>query len=133
MRARYADLAESYAADAVYASGTVLVFGGAQEVTISTKINDPTVAGVVTTNPAYLMNAMQPGEFVVDIALIGRIPVNVVGNIKKGDLLITSSVAGVATSKNDSDSPLLGTIIGKALENFNSDLVGVIEVAVGKS
>ncbi len=59
--AQYADLAEIYAADSDYAPGTVLVFGGTQEVTISNISHDTRIAGVVSTAPAYLMNSEKSG------------------------------------------------------------------------
>jgi len=126
-RARYADLAENYLPDAQYAPGTVLVFGGECEVTVSTTPLDTRVAGVVSTNPAHLMNgALTNG---VAVALQGRVPCQVVGTIRKGDMLVTSDIPGVATS---TATPQLGTVIGKALENYDSSTVGTIEVVVGR-
>jgi len=124
--AQYADLAENYQADADYPPGTVLEFGGTFEVTLA---EDETrrVAGVVSTNPAYLMNSELTGLYVVSIALQGRVPCRVRGKIKKGDML-TSGGAGYARPTTD---PKLGTIIGKALEDFDG-IEGVIEVAVGR-
>ena len=124
--AQYADLAERYTSDIVYEPGTVLVFGGAKEVTSSTEANDRRVAGVVSTNPAHLMNSVLEG---IDVALTGRVPCKVVGIVKKGDLMVTSHVPGVAMANND---PKMGTVIGKALEDYNSPEVGVIEVVVGR-
>ena len=124
--ANYADLAENYQADADYAPGTILEFGGEFEVTIA---EDETrrVAGVVSTNPAYLMNTDLEGKNVVAIALQGRVPCKVRGNIRKGDMLVSGG-GGYARPTTD---PKLGTIIGKALENFDG-VEGVIEVAVGR-
>jgi hypothetical protein len=127
LNATYADLAEKYVADATYESGTVLVFGGEHEVTLSTESDSFRVAGVVTTNPAYTMNSGCEGEHVVNIALQGRAPVKVQGPVFKGDLLV-SSANGYATANNIARS---GTIIGKSLENFNGES-GIIEVAVGR-
>ena len=93
--AQYADLAEYYTADADYAPGTVVIFGGEKEITITTTRADARVAGAVSTNPAYLMNAQSPG---VAVALRGRIPVNVVGPVTKGDSLVTSAMPGFAES-----------------------------------
>jgi hypothetical protein len=126
--AQYADLAENYSSDAEYTPGTVLVFGGTAEVTQSTKPADNRVAGVVSTNPAYLMNsALTSG---VSVALVGRVPCNVIGTISKGDMLVTSAIPGVATSAGG--APSMGTVIGKALQNYNSTEVGTIEIAVGR-
>jgi hypothetical protein len=125
--AQYADLAEKYQSDSNYAPGTVVVFGDATEITISTEPADARVAGVVTSNPAYLMNAGL--EHGVAVALTGRVPCQVVGKIRRGDMLVTSELPGVATS---AQSPAMGTVIGKALSNYNSDTPGVIEVVVGR-
>ena len=124
--AQYADLAENYQADDYYEPGTVVEFGGRAEVTLA---QDGTrkVAGVVTTNPAYLMNNKLTGEHVVAIALQGRVPCKVRGKISKGDLLQAAS-GGYARSSYD---PKIGTIIGKSLEDFEG-IEGIIEVAVGR-
>jgi hypothetical protein len=127
--AQYADLAEKYESDADYEPGTVLVFGTDTEVTISTRHEDNRVAGVVTTNPAYLMNSEAAG---VAVALQGRVPCRVVGTIRRGDMMVTSDVAGVATSCMPPFGPHIGTVIGKALQNYDSDQVGVIEIVVGR-
>ena len=127
LNATYADLAEKYVADADYEPGTVLVFGGDQEVTLSTETDSFRVAGVVTTNPAYTMNDACEGEHVATIALQGRVPVKVLGPVFKGDLLVSTG-NGYATANNIARA---GTIIGKSLENFNA-ASGIIEVAVGR-
>jgi hypothetical protein len=126
-QATYADLAEKYSSDNQYEPGTVLVFGGDREVTISSIAGDRKVAGVVSTNPAYNMNVECING--IDVALQGRVPCKVVGFIRKGDMMTTSHVPGVATS---SVNPTIGSIIGKALENYDSTEVGIIEVAVGR-
>jgi hypothetical protein len=128
-QAKYADLAENYRADAEYQEGTVLVFGGSQEVTASTQFNDRRVAGVVSLKPAYLMNSELVSEYTVAIALQGRVPVKVIGRVEKGDLLVTSGRIGFAIVNND---PKVGTVIGKALEAKTTDGDGVIEAVVGK-
>ena len=125
--AQYADVAEIYTTDYNYEPGTVLVFGGNKEVTISTFAQDTRVAGVVSTAPAYLMNDKVEG---VAVALLGKVPVKVVGMIQKGDLLTTDGqTAGHARKAAD---PKTGTIIGKALENHSSAGTGMIFVSVGK-
>ena len=126
-QATYADLAEKYAADATYEPGTVLLFGGEQEVTLSNAFDSTKVAGVVTTNPAYSMNAALEAEHIAEIALQGRVPCKVIGPIEKGDLMVSAS-NGHAIANNEARA---GTIIGKALENFTGE-VGIIEVAVGR-
>ena len=129
LQATYADLAEYYEGDYAYEPGTVVVFGGDKEITKSSIVNDSRVAGVVTTNPAYIMNSGQAG-IAVCIALAGRIPCKVIGKVKKGDLLTTSNVPGHAIKAND---PKIGTIIGKSLVDKDTGEAGVIEIAVGRS
>jgi hypothetical protein len=126
MQATYADLAEYYSADEQYSPGTVLEFGGREEVTLATDATTR-VAGVVSTDPAYAMNAKCPGQYPVAIALQGRVPCKVRGNIKKGDML----VSGGGGYARPTTTPKIGTIIGKALQDFNG-IDGVIEVAVGR-
>jgi hypothetical protein len=127
--ARFADLAENYLGDNTYEPGTVIVFGGQNEVTHSTEFMTTKIAGVVSTNPAHLMNAEMPGDFVVAVALQGRVPCKVQGKINKGDMLVASDVPGVAVAN---DNPKLGSVIGKALENYDSTEIGTIEVVVGR-
>jgi len=128
--ATYADLAEYYEGDQEYEVGTVLIFGGEKEVTLASKANDHRVAGVVSENAAYTMNSECPGHKVC-VALQGRVACRVVGKIEKGDLMVTSNIAGVAISAKGQAMP--GTIIGKSLENYDSDHIGTIEVAVGRT
>jgi hypothetical protein len=127
-QATYADLAEWYGADAEYEPGTVLVFGGDREVTTTTVSNDSRVAGVVTTDPAYIMNVRQEGTKAC-IALQGRVPVKVIGVVRKGDMLTTSNTVGYATKAMN---PTVGTIIGKALEDKTDPGMGTIQVAIGR-
>jgi hypothetical protein len=129
--ALYADLAEMYTTDAAYEPGTVLIFGGNQEVTISTVTHDHRVAGVVSTNPAHVMNSGLQGEHTVAVALVGRVPVSVIGNITAGDRVVTSNRAGVAEAL-DITRYQPGVIIGKALQSYSGNGVGVIEVVVGR-
>lgn len=124
--ARYADLAENYLGDVKYDAGTVVMFGGDAEVTLALD-GTRRVAGVVSTNPAHLMNEGLQGETVSAIALQGRVPCKVVGNIRKGDMLVA---AGNGHARAEQD-PKLGQVIGKALEDFDGDS-GVIEVVVGR-
>ena len=125
LQATYADLAEYYEADEYYEPGTVLAFGGDKEVTLA-EDGTARVAGVVSTDPAYAMNAKCPGKAVA-IALQGRVPTKVRGLIHKGDMM----VSGGNGFARPSTSPQMGTVIGKALEDFDG-IEGVIEVAVGR-
>ena len=129
--ALYADLAEVYKSDAQYPPGTVLVFGGTQEVTTSTVSHDAKIAGVVSTNPAHVMNSGMTSEFTVEVGLIGRVPCQVIGPIEAGDRVVSSNRAGVA-ERLDMSKYQPGVIIGKALENYSRTDVGTIEVVVGR-
>jgi len=125
--AQYADLAEVYETDSEYEVGTVVVFGGEKEVTISTEGNDPRVAGVISEKPAYLMNSESAGQ---PVALMGKVPCKVVGHVIKGDMLSTDpNNHGVAKKTHD---PQVGEVIGKALENYDSEEIGTINIVVGR-
>ena len=126
--ALYADVAEDYLADAQYAPGTVLSFGGEKEVTLSVEDMDTAVAGVVSTNPAYHMNSGLEGEYVATLALLGRVPCQVIGPVKKGDRMVSAPNGYARAEKN----PVVGTIIGKALESFDGNGFGTIEIVVGR-
>lgn len=125
-----ADVAEYYEGDAEYEVGTVLVFGGDKEVTVTDIKGDTRVAGVVSDNAAFAMYEACPGMKNL-LALAGRVPCKVVGKIRKGDLLITSGIKGVAVAANGKAE--VGTLVGKALENYDSDHIGTIEIAVGRA
>ena len=127
-QAKYADLAENYLADSEYTPGTVLIFGGAHEVTTTTVTHDTAVAGVVSTNPAYLMNAANGN---VSLALTGRVPCRVRGPVNKGTVLVTSDTPGVAEAINSSMFRP-GCILGKSLETIVDSGIHTIEIVVGR-
>lgn len=114
--AQYADLAEKYEADANYEPGTVVVFGGAKEITVTTNFADNRIAGVISTDPAYLMNSQSTG---LPVALRGKVPVKVVGAVSKGDLLVTSNQAGYAESLGFAKAEPY-TVVAKSLEDSRS-------------
>jgi hypothetical protein len=116
-QALYADLAENYVGDINYTPGTVVIFGGEKEVTVTNEKGDERVAGVVSTNPAYLMNAEESG---IAIALRGKVPVRVVGPVDKGDSLITSTTPGVACSAGR-DRSYGQAVFAKSLETDSQD------------
>ena len=125
--AQYADLAELYTADAEYAPGTVLDFGGSNEVTLSININSVRVAGVVSTNPAHLMNSTLQSAHTAALALTGRVPTSVVGKVRKGDMMVTAG-GGVAQACAE---PRMGSVIGKAAQDHPGGS-GMIEIVVGR-
>jgi hypothetical protein len=124
--ALYADLAENYTADVEYEPGTVVVFGGEEEITVTNSFADSRVAGVISTNPAYLMNAEHPG---LPIALRGRVPVKVLGAVSKGDLLVTSSQTGCAQSVGQNTS-YGAAIFAKSLVTDGQNGVKIIEAVI---
>jgi hypothetical protein len=116
--AQYADLAEKYLPDADYVPGTVMIFGGDKEITVTDQAGDERVAGVVSTDPAYLMNSAVAG---LPVALRGKVPVRVIGPVTKGDSLITSTTAGTAQSVGRSRE-YAQAVFAKALEtNTNTN------------
>ena len=125
--AQYADLAEYYVGDADYAPGTVVDFGGSQEITVCSNVMSTRIAGVISTQPGFVMNDGQAGEFTMPVALQGRVPTKVVGSVAKGDMMVSAG-NGHAMSCS---APVIGSVIGKALADFDGT-VGVIEVVVGR-
>jgi hypothetical protein len=129
--AKYADLAEMYHADDYYTPGTVMVFGGDLDVTVSKQSHDTAIAGVVSTNPAYLMNDNFEQDNWVPVALTGRVPCMVRGPVAKGTLLVSSDIKGVACAL-DKTKYEVGCIIGKSMEIITDASIRKIEIAVGR-
>ena len=125
--AQYADLAEKYSSDVEYEPGTIVMFGGSAEVTIANE-RTRAVAGVISQHPAYLMNSHMEGTS-VDVALQGRVWCKVQGRINKGDMIVVGTTQGVGIADND---PKMGTVVGKALQDYDSTETGKIEVVVGR-
>jgi len=116
--AQYADLAEKYLADQEYPSGTVVCVGGDAEVTA---VQDGDFAiGVVSTNPAYMMNSeLEGGTY---IALKGRVPVLISGPVNKKDTIVAgANGTGIAGS---------GAVFAIALETNLSDEVKLVECVI---
>jgi hypothetical protein len=130
--AQYADLAEYYLSDAEYPPGTVVEFGGDQEITITSSNHTAKIAGVVTTNPAYVMNNQLTGQYPVAVALQGRVPTMVIGPFAKGDLIVSSDIPGIG-QKLDLTRYNPGCIIGKSLENYDGVDPKLVEVVVGRN
>ena len=127
--AQYADLAEIYESDQPYPVGTVVIFGGDKEITQAMADADPRVAGVISENPAYLMNSNAIGQ---PVALMDKVSVTVRGVVKKGQMLV-SIPGGMAKAENN---PAVGTVLGKALEDTvdyaGEGMLSVIQVVVGR-
>jgi len=121
--AQYADLAEKYLSDQNYECGTVVMVGGTQEVTAS-KFGFRAI-GVVSTNPAYMMNSeLEGGTY---IALKGRVPVKVTGKVSKGDSLIGAD-NGLALSASGIIAPNM--VFAIALEDNDNGWIDVIEAII---
>ena len=125
--AQYADLAEKYTADATYDTGTVVAFGGDQEVTISAIDSDRRVAGVISALPSFRMNDALESEHTAMVALTGRVPTLVTGAVRKGDMMVSAGAGRARAEAN----PAIGTVIGKALADHDG-ADGIIEVVVGR-
>ena len=119
--ARYADLAEKYLADSEYEAGTVVSIGGEKEVTACTWGNR--AIGVVSTNPAFMMNKDLEGG--IYIALKGRVPVKVVGRIKNGDQLIAANNGCAMMAV-----PHASGVFAVALESSDNESIKTIEALV---
>ena len=123
--AQYADVAENFSADAVYTPGTVVALGGVEEIT---RVNDEladNVFGVVSDKPAYLMNAALDGTAV---AVAGRVPVQVVGQINKGDRLVSAG-NGLARAAQPGEATSFN-VIGRAIQTKLTFEQGTVEAFV---
>lgn len=130
--ALYADLAERYRADRVYAPGTVVMLGGSAEITVTGTQGTIDVFGVISTNPAYIMNNKEDrDELDLPVALTGRVPCRVVGTVNKGQRLMASSLEGSACAWDESYGTL--AIIGRSLVEKTSGGIEIIEIFVGKN
>jgi len=125
--AQYADLAENFRPDAVYAPGTIVALGGVEEITSVNEELSSNVFGVVSSKPAYLMNSAQEGG--APVAVAGRVPVRVVGMVNKGDRLVSAG-NGMARSAQQDESINAFNVIGRAIQNKNTTEEGTVEAFV---
>lgn len=131
--AEYADLAELYTSDEAYEPGTVVKIGGEHEVTQTSIEHCPEVFGIVSTNPAYLMNSALEGT-TVPVALEGRVPCKVIGEVRKGQRLIASNEPGIARALSSYEKEIgmdWFRVVGRAIESKDTLGVGLVEVVVG--
>jgi len=127
--AQYADMAERFHADAEYAPGTIVELGGVNEITLCIEELSAKVFGVVSTQPAYLMNGSAGTNAThPPIAMSGRVPVNAIGFVTKGDRLVSAG-NGFARSAN-LDELSSFNVIGRALENKKDEGKGTVEAIV---
>jgi len=129
--AQYADVAERFAADAPMAEGAVVMLGGTQEITETDSDMTDTVFGVISTMPAYAMNTgAGNNESHPFVAMTGRTPVRVTGQVSKGQRLVSSNVKGTARAVSNTDSINPFHVIGRALENKTTDGIGLVNCVV---
>jgi hypothetical protein len=121
LSSKYADIAEKYISDVEYDEGTVVVFGGDKEVTVTTTYADTRVAGAISLYPGYIMNSHSDGQ---TVALRGKIPVKVMGIVKKGDLLVTAELAGFAIVASGEFSA--NAVFAKSLESKDDTGPGTV-------
>lgn len=127
--ALYADVAERFHADQVYEPGTVVELGGQAEIT---QVQDPLsdrVFGVISTRAAFLMNG-GAGDNVTHppVAMTGRVPVKVIGSVKKGDRLVSAGQGLAKAAANQDLTPF--NSIGRALESKTDQGIGLVEAIV---
>jgi hypothetical protein len=127
--ALYADVAERFAADEYYSPGTVVALGGVNEITrVADELSDD-VFGVISTAPAYLMNAgAGSNETHPPVAVSGRVPVQVIGRVKKGDRLVSAGNGLARTGSKSEITPW--NVIGRALTSKSDSGVGTVEAIV---
>ena len=129
VHAQYADLAERYAADDVYEPGTVVELGGPAEITKSVTELSENVFGIISTNAAYLMNGGAGSDKThPPVALAGRVPVKVVGTVRKGDRLVSAGNGFARAAKTEEITPW--NVIGRSLVDKATSDSGIIEVIV---
>jgi hypothetical protein len=127
--ALYADVAERFAADDVYSPGTVVELGGSAEITKSSTELSDNVFGVISTRAAFLMNGgAGQDETHPPIAMTGRVPVRVVGQVRKGDRLVSAG-NGIARAAQIGEATAFN-VIGRALEDKMFLDEGMIESIV---
>jgi hypothetical protein len=127
--AQYADVAERFAADAEYEAGTVVELGGSAEITRSTAELSETVFGVISTRAAYLMNSAAGSDAThPPVAMTGRVPVRVVGQVAKGDRLVSAG-NGLARSAKPGEATAFN-VIGRSLVAKEDTQEGTVEAIV---
>jgi hypothetical protein len=126
---QYADLAERFEADAPMVPGTVVELGGDKEITEVGQELSEEVFGVISTNAGFLMNeSAGSNQTHPPVAVNGRVPVRVVGRVRKGDRLVSAG-AGLARAAEKNELTAFN-VIGRAIQAKNTDGEGLIEAIV---
>jgi hypothetical protein len=127
--AQYADVAERFAADEIMTPGTVVELGGDKEITVVRQELSDRVFGVISTEPAFTMNAGAGAENTHPaVAMTGRVPVRVIGAVCKGDRLVSAG-DGVARAALPGEATPFNSI-GRALEDKVGEDLGLVEAVV---
>jgi hypothetical protein len=127
--AQYADLAERFESDLSYPAGTVVALGGAKEITAAAEDLTEDVFGVISTKAAFLMNGDAGSNSTHPaVAVQGRVPVRVIGQVKKGDRLVSAG-NGLARAANRSEISAFN-VIGRSLQDKTTTGEGVVEAIV---
>ena len=129
--ARYADLAEMYESDEALEVGDVVEIGGEKEITRSKTALSNKVFGVVSENPAYLMNAEADEGTHFPIALAGKVKIKVMGAVNKGDRLVSSATPGVAQSVADDDATAFN-VVARALQDKHTENTETIMCVINR-
>ncbi len=128
-QAAYADLAERFESDQPYEQGTVVELGGEKEITAVVDELSESVFGVISTGAAYLMNARAGSdETHPAVAVNGRVPVNVIGRVRKGDRLVSAGNGYARSAKRQELTAF--NVIGRSLEHKNTDGAGIVQAIV---
>ena len=129
MEAEFADMAEIYRSDVELVPGNIVRLGGELEITKTIKAYDEEVFGIISTAPGFLLNSkIKMVENAYPVALKGRVPCLVTGQVRKGQRIVSSEIQGVGMA-TDEYNPI--NIIGRALSDKTSQGLGTVEVAVG--
>ena len=130
--AQYSDVAERFASDSVYAPGTVVALGGAEEITQVNEEASDEVFGVISGEhqAAFKMNAGAGSDDSHPfVAMTGRVDVKVIGTVNKGDRLVSASVPGYAKVAQKSECTAFN-VIGRALTSKTTAGQGSVLAAV---
>ena len=129
IQAKYADLAERFEADKPYMPGTVVALGGPAEITQVKEDLSEDVFGVISTKAAYLMNSGAGSDTThPPVAVQGRVPVRVVGKVKKGDRLVSAGDGLARAARKNEMTPW--NVIGRSLQDKYDNSEGIIEAIV---
>jgi len=129
--AQYADIAERFEADAEIEAGAVVMLRGTAEITETSQELSDRVFGVISTQPAYMMNnAAGSNATHPFVAMTGRTPVRVTGQVSKGDRLVSSSIKGTARAVVEGETINPFHVIGRALEDKFTNEIGLVNCVV---